>query len=84
MSANNIPLSKERATFSQITPEARNTKIRALNDNLRKHGIGGLYVVTRGVAAKDEFTRIQVFLEIALETNFNEENDPFCEHDFGK
>ena len=83
MSANKTALPKERAIFSK-TLEDRNTKIGALNDNLRKHGIGGLYVITRGVAAKDEFTRIQVFLEIALEAEFNNENDPFNEHDFGK
>lgn len=36
------------------------------------------------MATKNEFTRIQIFLEIAFETDFEEENDPYNEHDFGK
>lgn len=84
MSANDIPLPGERADITQLDQEAKKTKIRALNDTLRKHAIGGLYVLSRGVTAQDEFTRIQVFLEIALETDFDEQNDPYNEHDFGK
>ena len=84
MSANNTPLFNNRANQSQNKEDPKKAKIRALNDTLRKTGIGGIYLMTRGVAALDEFTRIQVLLEIALESDFNHENDPFNEHDFGK
>jgi len=84
MSANNTPLTEEDAASSQLDQETRKAKIRSLNDTLRKHATGGIYLLSRGVAAQDEFTRIQVLLEIALETSFDEQNDPFNEHDFGK
>jgi len=84
MSANNTPLSDGRDNKGLMPEDPAKAKIRALNDQLRKTGIGGIYVMTRGVAALDEYSRAQVLLEIALEGDFDQENDPHNEHDFGK
>jgi hypothetical protein len=58
-------------------------RIRALNDDLRRHLIGGGAVVTPGVAALG-----QEFVERAVKTlaafdDFHHANDPHQEHDAG-
>lgn len=66
------------ASVSQHT-----ARVRDLNDQLRKHHIGGRVVVTRGIAAlgPDMVTRI----DQAIRTfdAFTPDNDPYGEHDFG-
>ena len=55
-------------------------RIRAFNDDLRRHLIGGGAVMTPGVAALG-----QEFVERAVKTfdDFHHANDPHQKHDFG-
>jgi Protein of unknown function (DUF3768) len=58
-------------------------RIRALNDELRQHLIGGLAVITRGVAALGQEAVERIVKTIAVFDDFCHENDPYEEHDFG-
>jgi hypothetical protein len=58
-------------------------RIRALNDELRQHLIGGLAVITPGVAALGPEAVERIVKTIAVFDNFCHENDPHEEHDFG-
>ena len=58
-------------------------RIRALNDGLRQHLLGGSAVITNGVAALGvEFVNRMV-QTIAIFDDFHHDNDPHQEHDFG-
>ena len=58
-------------------------RIRALNDELRQHLLGGSAVITNGVAALGvEFVNRMV-QTIAIFDDFHHDNDPHQEHDFG-
>lgn len=58
-------------------------KIRLLNDVFRKTGIGGLVTVTRHVLTLPEGIQKKLLAEIKTFSDFNEDNDPYGEHDFG-
>jgi hypothetical protein len=58
-------------------------RIRALNDELRQHLIGGLAVITPGVAALGPEAVERIVKTIAVFDNFCHANDPYEEHDFG-
>ena len=58
-------------------------RIRALNDELRQHLIGGLAVITPGVAALGLDAVERIVKTIAVFDDFCHENDPHEEHDFG-
>lgn len=58
-------------------------RIRELNDELRQHLIGGLAVITPGVAALGREAVERVVKAIAVFDDFCNANDPFEEHDFG-
>jgi Protein of unknown function (DUF3768) len=58
-------------------------RIRALNDELRQHLIGGLAVITPGVAALGPKAVERIVKTIAAFDDFCHENDPYEEHDFG-
>ena len=63
---------------------ASNTeRVRALNDELRKHLIGGLAVITPGVAALGQQAVERIVKTLAVFDDFCEANDPYAEHDFG-
>lgn len=57
--------------------------ITALNDRLRKYGIGGRIVMTQGVAALQQSEIYDIVQAIRSFNSFTEENDPHTEHDFG-
>lgn len=57
--------------------------IRALNDELRQHLIGGLAVITPGVAALGVDTVNRIVQTISVFDDFHHANDPHQEHDFG-
>ena len=57
--------------------------VRELNDKFRHTFNGGKVVMTASVAALPEMVRANALLEVARFSNFNEENDPHGEHDFG-
>ena len=58
-------------------------RIRALNDQLRQHLIGGTAVMTAGVAALGPEAVQRIFRTIAVFDDFCHANDPHEEHDFG-
>ncbi len=58
-------------------------RIRALNDELRQHLLGGLAVMTPGVAALGPAAVERIVKTIAVFDDFCHANDPHEEHDFG-
>ena len=61
---------------------ARRTKIRALNDAFRKTFWGGRVMMTAGVAALENPVRNVVVEKIKAFDAFDDDNDPWGEHDF--
>ena len=58
-------------------------RIRALNDELRKHLLGGGAVITTGIAELGAEAVKRLVKTIAVFENFCQANDPHQEHDFG-
>src|ERR1700736_4682744 len=58
-------------------------RIRALNDELRQRLIGGLAVITPGVAALGQEAVARIVKTIEVYDDFCHANDPHQEHDFG-
>ena len=61
-------------------------KIRAVNDAMRGELFtpeGGMCTVTRGVHHLPDEDKARVLLAVKNYNNFNEDNDPHGEHDFG-
>ena len=58
-------------------------RIRALNDDLRQHLLGGGAVITPGVAALGGEALDRIVKTIAVYDDFCHANDPYGEHDFG-
>ena len=61
----------------------RTDRIRALNDELRQYLLGGLAVITPGVAALGQQAVDRIIKTIAVYSDFCHANDPHEEHDFG-
>jgi hypothetical protein len=62
---------------------ATTDRIRMLNDELRKHLLGGGAVMTPGVAALGVETVQRIVQAIATFDDFCNTNDPYEEHDVG-
>lgn len=58
-------------------------KIRVLNDRLRTQFIGGQVLLTSGIQALDEVDLVRVVFQVQNFDDFNPDNDPHGEHDFG-
>ena len=58
-------------------------RIRALNDAFRRSFAGGTVVVTAGVESRPSDSRQSILARIRAFDNFDEDNDPHGEHDFG-
>jgi Protein of unknown function (DUF3768) len=58
-------------------------RIRTLNDDLRKHLLGGRAVMTPGIAALGPEAVARLLQTIAAFDDFYHANDPKEEHDFG-
>jgi Protein of unknown function (DUF3768) len=58
-------------------------RIRALNDQLRQHLLGGGAVITPGIAALGQEAVHRLIRTIAVFDGFCSKNDPYEEHDFG-
>jgi hypothetical protein len=67
---------------SVTTPDTLN-RIRVLNDNFRATFIGGQVVMSSGVAALCLVVKAHAFLLVQTFAEFNADNDPHGEHDFG-
>jgi Protein of unknown function (DUF3768) len=63
--------------------DIRTDRIRALNDDLRQHLLGGLAVMTPGIAALGQQAVERIVKTIAVFDDFCHANDPYEEHDFG-
>lgn len=58
-------------------------KIRLLNDQLRKTFTGGRVLLTIGVRALNDSDCAELLNKVKTFDNFNPDNDPNQEHDFG-
>ena len=58
-------------------------RIRALNDELRVHGRGGIALVTQGILAFGVPFAARARALVRRDQTFAEDNDPYAEHDFG-
>ena len=65
-----------------MTP-SQTAQVRALNDKARTTTEGGSFVTTRGIADKGMKFVVQVTAKVVQFTDFNANNDPHGEHDFG-
>ena len=63
--------------------DAKTTRIRALNDELRQNFADGIAVMTPGVAALGAEAVARIVKTIAVFDDFCHANDPHEEHDFG-
>lgn len=61
----------------------RAATIRSLNDAFRKSFVGGAVVMTSGVAALPEIDRRALLHSVRDFAEFDSDNDPHGEHDFG-
>ncbi|MEI7606979.1 MAG: DUF3768 domain-containing protein [Rhodospirillaceae bacterium] len=60
------------------------TKIRTLNDHFRRTGRGGRIMLTQGIQALGQKAVAEIIAKVRAFDQFNEGNDPYQEHDFGK
>ncbi len=58
-------------------------RIRELNDAFRKSFAGGKVMMTSGVDALPDMVKCAALQKVATFDEFNEDNDPYGEHDFG-
>ena len=58
-------------------------KIRALNDAFRTTMTGGNVLMTAGINALPSDVKAMVIRRVGTFSDFNKENDPHQEHDFG-
>ena len=58
-------------------------RIRVLNDNFRVTFLGGRIVMTATVSELPIVVKAQAFLKVQRFSDFNGDNDPHDEHDFG-
>jgi hypothetical protein len=63
--------------------EPKTARIRALNDELRRRLIGGMAVITPGIAALGQEAVARIVKTIEVYDDFCHANDPHEEHDFG-
>ena len=59
------------------------SRIRDLNDQLRRSLTGGVLVMTAGVIALGAKRQMDILSAIAAFNDFSPDNDPYGEHDFG-
>ena len=62
---------------------AKSARIRELNDAFRRTFAGGKVTMTAGVYALPDMVKAAALQKAATFDQFNEDNDPHGEHDFG-
>jgi hypothetical protein len=65
------------------TPASKIERIRQLNDDFRQSFIGGRVLVTPGIRSLPIEANAAVLERVRAFADFNPENDPLGEHDFG-
>ena len=63
--------------------DAKTARIRALNDEMRQRLIGGMALMTPGIAALGPEAVSRIVKTIEVYDDFCHANDPYEEHDFG-
>jgi hypothetical protein len=63
--------------------ETKTAQIRALNDAMRQSLVGGMAVMTPGIAALGQEAVARIIKTIEVYDDFCHANDPHEEHDFG-
>lgn len=71
----------QEITSEPASVDERTLRIRALNDELRQHFRGGSLLITAGIGALPEADRIAVITAVRKFDAFDENNDPWGEHD---
>jgi hypothetical protein len=66
-----------------MTDKAQADAIRALNDKFRRTLQGGTVVLTAGIIALGAETQARIFAAVQAFDAFDDDNDPWHEHDFG-
>lgn len=61
----------------------RTAIIRALNDRFRQSFVGGMVMITSGTEASPDDAKLAVMKAVQSFDDFNPNNDPVGEHDFG-
>src|SRR3954447_22949862 len=69
--------------LDQSRTQQATVRIRELNDQLRISHTGGTLVTTPGVLALGIYLNQAILIAIAAYDDFDEDSDPFGEHDFG-
>jgi Protein of unknown function (DUF3768) len=69
--------------MTDVATHKTSARIRVLNDNFRSTFIGGQVVMSAGVAELPLCVKAQVVLKVQNFADFNGDNDPYGEHDFG-
>jgi len=67
-----------------MNTKSRPAKIRELNDQFRKTGIGGRLMITAGIKAMGEKAVAEIIAKVRSVNQFTNDNDPYGEHDFAK
>ena len=67
-----------------MNTKSRPAKIRELNDQFRKTGIGGRLMITAGIKAMGEKAVAEIIAKVRSFNQFTNDNDPYGEHDFAK
>ena len=62
---------------------ARSTKIAELNDAFRRTLRGGTLLLTAGIMALGQEAQDRIMMAVRAFDDFTDDNDPWCEHDFG-
>jgi hypothetical protein len=70
-------------SMTALSQRAKTNRIRELNDALRRTFSGGKVVMTAGVDALPDMVKAAALQKAATFDQFNEDNDPHGEHDFG-
>jgi hypothetical protein len=69
--------------MDDIVTRKNSDRIRLLNDNFRTTFVGGQVVMTQSVSELQIDEKARIILAVQSFTDFDAENDPHGEHDFG-